>query len=142
MSITHPLVEMAEQLQKAFAAIDENLVPTTRHLEAADTDPTHTWYPNVTIDENGEGYTVRVEARGLDMDELDVNIKNNVLILLDTSHQKDDEDEANVDESELSYGAYTFEISLPDSINPEEVVAEFVDDALEIRMPKRAKVIS
>lgn len=75
MTLAHPLNEISEQLEKAFLAIES--MPLPEHLGPVnlDEDGSHTWFPNLEIDETPDEYVVSVELRGLDPDELSVEVQ-------------------------------------------------------------------
>jgi len=145
---THPLIEMAEQVRKAFTAIENNLIPESHHLELEDTEPDHTWFPNATLDDNGEEYRISVEPRGLDLDEVGIEVKDEMLVLSSVPRQQSAvkipdrrEYEELTDESTVvnetgGYAPYMLEIPLPPNVDAAETIAEFVEDVLEIYLPK------
>lgn len=147
MPVTHPLEEVEEQLTLAFEAIDDGELKTMAVDTSASEAGTvyRTRYADLSIEEMEDAYIVRVGLPGLDPDELDVQVSEDMLIIADVPFQEDEdragldiynEDEANIEESELTYGEYVCEIPLPGNIDTAEVVAEFVEDRLEVQLPK------
>lgn len=149
MTITHPLSEVCEQIEKAFDAIENGTIPeasTPVNHEAAES---HTWFPNVVINEDDENYVVRVELSGIDPDEVFFRVADNSMIVgTKNINQDEDDDEERVDaqlideanhdgeEEESEYGEYVNEIPLPTNVKGSDVVVDFVEDELEIQLPK------
>ncbi len=155
MTMTHPLAEIAEQLQKAFDAIENGYA--TDFAEPLNTSEpiSHTWFPMVSIEDQEDAFLVKVEDHGLDPDEVVMRIERGMLVLEDIPEQADEdllseagemegkpepEDEANLSSKDLTQGEYVTEIPLPTSIENTAAAATFVEGNLEIYLPKLEKM--
>lgn len=151
MTLAHPLTEIGEQLEKAFAAIES--MPLPEHLGPVnlDDDASHTWFPNLEIDDTPEEYVVSVELRGLDPDELSLEVQGESLVLA-TRHALDsDEEAALLDTDEAAYdstasdeanpteedfGLCVCDIALPANVDRDRVLALCEDGLLKVTLPK------
>lgn len=148
MTITHPLSEVCEQIEKAFDAIENGTIPENQTPVNREAVESHTWFPNVMISEDEENFVVKVELSGIDPDEVFFRLADNSMIIgTKTINQEEDEeepvdtnmvDEANHDgeEEESDYGEYLTEIPLPTNVKGSDVVVDLVEDELEIQLPK------
>ena len=147
MSVVQPLQEIGEQIEKAFYAIENMQLPQEFPL-IRDASMTHTWFPQVEIEEVNGNYLVRAALSGLDPDEVDVEIDNNLLVLKTRALSEylgeqtlvefeESVDETNPSEETLEeYGECVYQIPLPANVDANGAVAEFVEDTLEIQLPQ------
>ena len=98
-----------------------------------------TWLPQVEVLERNGKLTIRADLPGLSKDDIDVDIRNDAVLIRGERQQSKEENEHGYYRSERSYGSFYREIPLPSGINPEEANATFRDGVLEITMPAPAR---
>jgi HSP20 family protein len=95
------------------------------------------WAPSVDIYENKDQIVLEAELPGMNQDEFDLSIENNVITLRgERKFEKADETD-NYHRVERSYGAFTRSFTLPQTVSAEGAVAEYNNGVLRVTLPKR-----
>ena len=97
---------------------------------------------NIRVEEFEEGgeYVIRAEAPGINPDtDIDITLERSVLRLDIRRHQEKHESKRKQHRSEFSYGSFTRIITLPRNATEKDVVAEYEDGILEVRVPLNGK---
>ncbi len=98
------------------------------------------WSPNVDIFENEGSIVLEADLPGLKAEDFNLSIENYRLTLTgERKFEKEDKGE-NWHRVERNYGAFTRTFTLPNTVNVEEVKAEFKDGVLRVTLPKRDEV--
>lgn len=100
---------------------------------------TSTWLPQVEVVERNGKLNIRADLPGLSKNDIDVEIKDDAVVIRGERQQEKEENEEGYYRSERSYGSFYREIPLPSGVNPEEANATFRDGVLEIVMPAPAR---
>jgi HSP20 family protein len=94
--------------------------------------------PPVDIYEDDQRLTFKVEVPGIDENDIKVEVENNVLTVHgERKHEKDIKEE-NFRRMERQYGAFSRSFTLPRTVDPEKIEANYTHGVLAIQMPKRA----
>jgi len=95
------------------------------------------WSPKVDIFENKENLVIEAELPGMQREDVDVSIENNVLTLHgERKFEKKDEGD-NYHRVERSYGAFTRSFTLPQTVTAEGATADFKNGVLRVQLLKR-----
>ena len=96
------------------------------------------WLPAVNVEESGEELVLTAEVPGMTQDDIDIELENNVLTISgETSHEVNQEDdERRYHVWERRFGSFQRSFTLPRTVRPEDIVAEYRDGILTVRMPK------
>lgn len=95
------------------------------------------WNPNVDIYEDKENLVLEAELPGMNREDFDLSIENNVITLSgDRKFEKKTEGD-NYHRVERSYGSFTRAFTLPQTVNPNGAQAEFNNGVLRVTLPKR-----
>ncbi len=121
-------------LQDRMNRIFEESFPKTRVFEGSLT--TGVWSPAVDIYETEKAIVLKVELPGLSKDDINIEIKDDNLILRGERKFEKDIREENYHRIERSYGKFSRSFSLPGTIDRNKVDATFKDGILEIKIPK------
>jgi len=98
------------------------------------------WSPNVDIFENEGSIVLEADLPGLKAEDFNLSIENYRLTLTgERKFEKEDKGE-NWHRVERNYGTFTRTFTLPNTVNVEEVKAEFRDGVLRVTLPKRDEV--
>ena len=98
------------------------------------------WNPSVDIYENKDQIVLEAELPGMKREDFDLSIENNVITLRgERRFDKKDEGD-NYHRVERSYGSFTRSFTLPQTVQPENVAAEYRNGVLRVKMPKREEV--
>ncbi len=94
--------------------------------------------PTVDMAETVDDCTIWVEVPGLDKKDLDLSIAANVLTLKgEKKSPPKAKENSNVYRDELWSGSFQRSLSLPETVDPEKVNAEFRDGILKITIAKK-----
>jgi|SRR3972149_11850219 len=126
------LVAIHERLNKLF----EDTLAGSRRLEA-ELLPT-SWTPAVDIYETDKEIVLEVEVPGVDQNDIQVEAKENLLVLRGERRSSRAGDRENYHRRERSYGMFQRCFSLPNNIQvqPDQVRAKCQDGVLEVVVPK------
>lgn len=98
------------------------------------------WSPNVDIFENEGSIVLEADLPGMKAEDFNLSIENYRLTLTgERKFEKEDKGE-NWHRVERNYGTFTRTFTLPNTVNVEEVRAEFKDGVLRVTLPKRDEV--
>ncbi|OLE86282.1 MAG: hypothetical protein AUG08_15150 [Acidobacteria bacterium 13_1_20CM_2_55_15] len=98
---------------------------------------TTTYVPSVDIFETDNEVVVKAEMPGMNANDIDVRLENNVLTLKGERHFEKDAKEENYHRIEREYGTFTRSFALPRTVNGDKVSAEYRDGILKIVLPKK-----
>jgi len=93
--------------------------------------------PSVNIIEGKEDFRIEVAAPGLDKNDFNINLENNVLTISSEKEDKKEEKEERYMRREFSYTSFTRSFSLPNSVEADKIVANHSNGVLSITIPKR-----
>ena len=95
-----------------------------------------TWAPAVDVAEDADVIHVKVEVPGMDQKDLRINFEDGVLTV-SGERQFERRDDRSYHRIERSYGAFVRTFSLPRSVEPGKIVANYTNGVLEIEIPKK-----
>ena len=91
----------------------------------------------VDIKENDKNYTVKADFPGVDKDDIDISVDNNVLtIAAEHKDEAKEEKEGKVIRQERRYGKYSRSFNLGKDIDEGSIKAEFDNGVLTLVIPK------
>ena len=103
---------------------------------------TTTWSPSVDIFETEHEIVVKAELPGMDRKDITLHLENNVLTLRgERKFEKETKDE-NYHRIERSYGNFSRSFSIPATVDPEKIRADYKDGVLSIALPKKEQAKS
>lgn len=94
------------------------------------------WTPLCDIYEEGDNIVVKAEIPGLDRNDIDVQVENNILTLRGERKREKEVKSENLFRTERFYGSFTRSFTLPVSVDTEKIRAEYRDGVLQVTMPK------
>ena len=95
--------------------------------------------PPVDIYEDDQRLTFKVEVPGIDEKDIKVEVENNVLTVHGERKLEKDIKEENFRRMERHYGAFSRSFTLPSSVDPEKIEANYTHGVLAIQIPKHAE---
>jgi HSP20 family protein len=87
------------------------------------------------LDKEGKKYVCKVALPGIEPKEVQINVQGNLLTITGERKIEKRTKEAEYFHEEFAYGRFEREIELPEGVNTEKVIAEFVNGVLEITAP-------
>lgn len=95
------------------------------------------WNPSVDIYENKDQIILEAELPGMNRDDFELTVENNVITLRgERNFEKKDETD-NYHRVERSYGSFTRSFTLPQTVSAEGAMAEYTNGVLRVTLPKR-----
>jgi HSP20 family protein len=95
------------------------------------------WNPSVDIFENKDQIVLEAELPGMNRDDFELTVENNVITLRgERQFEKKDETD-NYHRVERSYGSFTRSFTLPQTVSAEGATAEYRNGVLRVTLPKR-----
>src|SRR5215469_5590545 len=95
--------------------------------------------PPVDIYEDEHSVQLKLEVPGVEEENLDVKVENNVLTVSGERKFEKEEKEENFRRVERRYGTFTRSFTLPNKVNAEDVSANYESGILKIKLGKRAE---
>ena len=98
------------------------------------------WTPNVDIFENKDEIVLEAELPGMNREDFELTIENNVLTLRgERRFEKKDEGD-NYHRVERAYGSFTRSFTLPQTVSGDNAAAEYKNGVLRVALRKREEV--
>jgi HSP20 family protein len=123
------LASFQEQMNRLF----EDSLARGRGDESALT----AWAPAVDIYETEFELVLKADLPDLQEEDIDVRVENNMLTIRGERKFERSVSEDNFLRVERAYGSFSRSFSLPNTINPDAIQAEYRNGVLTLRMPKR-----
>ena len=95
--------------------------------------------PPVDIYEDEHKIALKIEVPGIDEKDIDVCIEGNTLTVHGERKLEKEEKEENFRRVERQYGTFTRSFTLPGSVDPGQVSADYDKGMLKINLPKKAE---
>jgi HSP20 family protein len=96
-----------------------------------------TWAPAVDIYETPNELVVKADLPDVNEKDIDVRVENNLLTIRGERKFEKSVSEENYLRVERTYGAFSRSFSLPNTVNPEAIGAEYRNGVLTVTLPKR-----
>ncbi len=130
MSITvwNPFSEMEAFLDRFNNSVRKNNKGENQMFEVGD------WMPAVDINETSDSFIVKTELPGVEKEDVNVNLENNVLTI--KGEKKTEIKDSKQHRTECSYGSFTRSFTLPQTVDVEKIEAEYKDGILTLTVPK------
>src|SRR5678816_1429348 len=100
---------------------------------------TSNFAPPVDVYEDEHNITLKIEVPGIDEKDINVSIENNTLTVHGERRFEKDEKEENFHRVERMYGSFTRSFTLPNTVDLEQVSANYEKGVLKIRLAKKAE---
>jgi len=95
------------------------------------------WAPTVDIYETSNELVVKADLPDITEKDIDVRVENNLLTITGERKFENNLAEENYLRVERSYGSFRRSFSLPNTVNPEGIHAEYSNGVLTVKLPKR-----
>ena len=98
------------------------------------------WMPGVDIYENKDQIVLEAELPGMNREDFELTVENNVLTLRGERRFEKKEESDNYHRVERSYGNFTRSFTLPQTVSGENAAAEYKNGVLRVALRKREEV--
>ncbi len=129
-----PFREMAE-----LRATMERLLNETRNLPLVDAEET-VWMLPLDVSENEDAYIVKASIPGVNPDDIDITLVDNVLTIKAEIKEEKDIEEAKYHLRERRFGVFSRSITLPTAVDADKVEAVYEHGVLTLTIPKAEEV--
>jgi HSP20 family protein len=96
-----------------------------------------TWSPLVDVFEDSEGITLKVELPEVDAKDVEIQVEGNSLTLRGERKLEKEDKRDGYHRIERTYGMFTRNFTMPNSVDAEHITAESKDGVLRIFLPKK-----
>jgi HSP20 family protein len=135
---------MASQHEKEFV---RNFLGMHRQMERFLNDVCHyggrpaftgdqSWSPPVDVFQTEDGFIVKAEVAGLDLDDLEVSFEDGRLTIEGTRHEACPKASVICHQMEIPYGHFRRTISVSKEVDGERITADYEAGFLEIHLPR------
>ena len=100
---------------------------------------TGAFVPPVDVYEDEHNVQLKLEVPGIEEKDLDVKVENNTLTVSGERKFEKEEKEENFHRIERRYGSFTRSFTLPNTVNTEDINAQYNNGVLTIKLAKRAE---
>ncbi len=116
---------------------------TNAHIFCEDTSQTSlaTWEPNTDICESEDQVVIRIELAGVAREDISIKLKNGKLVISGVRRENRPEEQIYFHRLEIHYGQFLKVISIPESIEHNDIEAHFQEGILEVIISKKSQVI-
>lgn len=94
------------------------------------------WTPRVDLAETEDAYLIHADLPGVAREDLDINFQDGQLAISGERKIEQTEEKPNFVRVERTSGSFFRSFTLPKTINPEEIKAEYADGVLTVHIPK------
>lgn len=98
------------------------------------------WTPTVDIFENKDEIVLEAELPGMNREDFELTIENNVLTLRGERRFEKKDEADNYHRVERAYGAFTRSFTLPQTVSGEGATADYKNGVLRVVLRKREEV--
>jgi len=97
---------------------------------------TSSWLPPCDVFEDKNSVKIVAEIPGVDAEDVKISLENNLLTLRGEKKQHAEEQSERVHRYERSYGVFERTFSLPTTVDPEKIDAQYSHGVLTVTIPK------
>ena len=98
--------------------------------------PMQAWAPALDVQEDKDGFTIRVELPGMKREDIEVSIQDGALVISGERHQEKINEGTEVHRQERYYGRFSRVLTLSTAVSSDQVKATYKDGILTVTLPK------
>jgi HSP20 family protein len=118
---------------QAFRAFED----TMNRLFAEPNGGGRPWVPAVDIQETEHALILKADVPGLNFEDIDVRLENGTLTLRGERKFEESKEQGGWHRLERAYGKFERSFTLPDTVDPEHVTADYKAGTLTVTLPKK-----
>ena len=107
-----------------------------RAAEGEDGPKSAAWEPAVDVHENGTALTLRAELPGMSENDIELTVDKGRLTFQGEKQLEKEDTDGEYRRVESSYGTFYRSFPLPDSVDQDNIEAEFKNGVLTVELPK------
>lgn len=93
--------------------------------------------PKVNIRETSDAYYVDMAVPGMKKSDFEINLEDQLLSISTQVKEENEYEDENFKRREFGYSAFKRSFTLPETINEDQIKAEYNDGILSIHLPKK-----
>lgn len=97
--------------------------------------------PKVNIRETKNAFFVEMAVPGLKKSDFHIDLDNQILSISSEMEESQEQQEVNFTRREFGYSSFKRSFSLPETVNEDDIKAEYHDGVLSIHLPKKEEAI-
>jgi HSP20 family protein len=125
--------EAEDTTQRWEDFFDRPFLPMMRRVFS---DNTGEWSPNIDVMEKNDKYLIKAELPGVKEEDVEISLTGDMLTISGEKTEESEEERKGYYYAESSYGAFSRSITIPSSVDPEKIEANFSNGVLEVNLPK------
>ncbi len=98
--------------------------------------------PSVNVKETEDAFEMEVAVPGMNKDDFNINIDDNVLTISSEKKEENEVNEENYHKREFRYHTFKRTFTIPATVKSEEINAKYEDGILHLTLPKREEAKS
>jgi len=136
MTITRfsPLHDVAVLQNRLNSIFNDFARPASGETESLNSG---SFLPAVDIYEDAQKLALRIEVAGIKPEDVDIRVENNTLTVKGERKFSSEEKEENYHRIERRYGSFVRSFTLPQTVDTEQVTANYEHGLLSIELPKK-----
>lgn len=135
--LQHPVATLHREVDRLFDDFFRGFdkFPTLPFREGSLTE----FSPKINVSENDKEIEVTVEVPGMDQNDVEINLRDDVLTIKGEKKQEKEEKDKEYYHVESSYGSFYRSLQIPCEVEQDQVKAAFKKGVLKIYLPKSEK---
>ena len=94
--------------------------------------------PAVNVKESDKGFEIEMAAPGLSKKDFNIKVEDRILTVSSEKKEEKEEKEKDYMRKEFSYSSFSRSFALPETVDSEEVKAQYTDGVLRLTLMKKA----
>ena len=137
------------KMAMAVQSHEDNLTDHIKHLGEAMQRATHgrffrfsppdAWQPATNLYETADRYVVCMDLAGVSREEIDVEVRQEVLVIRGRRESPRPQSSSKVHLMEIDHGKFRRTITIPSSVEVDNIRARYVDGYLWVELPKSSE---
>jgi HSP20 family protein len=96
--------------------------------------------PSTNIIENKDGFELHMAVPGVQKKDVKISLEKNVLTINSEKEAEQPADDVKYTRREFAYGTFSRSFTLPDTIDVDNIKADFKNGILKVTLPKKEEV--
>jgi len=133
LAVRQPYRDMEDWTQRWEDFFNRPFLPAMRRLLPGDAGE---WSPTIDVMEKDDRYIIKAELPGVKEEDVDVSVTGDMLTISGEKEAEAEEERKGYYYSESSYGSFSRSITMPSTVDPDKIEANYDKGVLEITLPK------
>ena len=130
-----PFQDMLSLREAMSQLLEESVVPTPGSTRA-----NQSFVPALDLSETPEAFIVEAAVPGIQSDDLNITIENNVLLISGEMREEEERKERNYHRVERRFGSFQRSVALPNTVKADQISAKLENGILHLEIPKAEEV--